>query len=202
MPGCCSIRAIWILNAQEAVVFSRRFSVVEKRWRLACERENQKPGGYALRPLIPTDLELATAFSERKNREGSFRGFGIRVSQSSVGSDSWLDDPITRHVISLSARTESTDDEFLLWPLVLHIKNYFYILVLPMVEPYHLKSYERLCSQPDCGNLIGETESLSSLLLNLPCITGYDHLWWHILLETYSLVILENLRWSLIHLLQ
>lgn len=106
MPGCCSIRAIWILNAQESVVFSRfvclfvppirsvkiqafsvgiggfvimvvflilllvnrRFSVVEKRWRLACERENQKPGGYALRPLIPTDSELATAFSERKNR--------------------------------------------------------------------------------------------------------------------------------------
>lgn len=110
MSGCCSIRAIWILNAQEAVVFSRfvfflflqldllkfeffsggiggfmimdvfllflllnrRFPVVEKRWRLACERENQKPGGYALRPLIPTDSKLAAAFSERKNRFSSF----------------------------------------------------------------------------------------------------------------------------------
>lgn len=109
-------------------------------------------------------------YSKNSCREGSIRGFGIRVSQSSVGSDSWLDDPITRHVISLSARA---DDEFLLWPLVLHIKNYFYILVLPMVEPHHLKSYERLCSQPDCGNLIGGTESMSSILLNLPCITGY-----------------------------
>jgi len=105
-------------------------------------------------------------------REGSVRGFGIRVTSSAQGSDSWADDPITRHIITLYINREE-GDEFSLWPLVLHIKGGYYILVLPLVEPQHSKAYERICRSPDCGNSVGEEDSLSSLLLNLPCITGY-----------------------------
>ncbi|KAF3943377.1 hypothetical protein CMV_030063 [Castanea mollissima] len=140
--GGCSIRAIWILNSIDAVVFSRRFPVVEKRWRTACRSENEKVTenslSYSVFSLFPSDSELAAAFVERKQREGSARGFGIRVSQSSVGSDSWVDDPITRHIIGLYINKEEEGDNNLLWPLILHIKD----------------------------------ESLSSLLLDLPSITG------------------------------
>lgn len=105
-------------------------------------------------------------------REGSARGFGIRVSQSAQGSDSWVDDSITRHIITICInRLEG--DEFSLWPLVLHIKGGYYILVLPLVEPRYFKAYESMNKRSDCGNSAGEEESLSSLLLNLPCITGY-----------------------------
>ncbi|ONK61661.1 uncharacterized protein A4U43_C08F32270 [Asparagus officinalis] len=125
MSGC-GIRALWVLNTQDAVVFSK---------------------------------------------EGSARGFGIRVGQSAQGSDSWIDDPITRHIITLRINRDE-GDEFSLWPLVLHIKGGYCIIILPLVEPQHYKSYERMCSRSDCGNLIGLEDSLSSLLLDLPCITG------------------------------
>ncbi|XP_008793659.2 AP-5 complex subunit mu isoform X2 [Phoenix dactylifera] len=171
----CSIRALWILNAQDAVVFSRRFPVVERRWRLACEKEKDscavEDHGYSAQPLLPTDAELASAFAERKKREGSARGFGIRFSQSVQGSDSWVDDPITRHIITLYIYREERD-EFMLWPLVLHTKGSYHILVLPFVEPQQFKAYGRLCTRSDCGNSVGEECSLSSLLLDLPCITG------------------------------
>ncbi|XP_058084137.1 AP-5 complex subunit mu isoform X2 [Magnolia sinica] len=175
MPGC-SIRALWILSNQDSVVFSRRFPVVEKRWRLACKRENKSSNdenlGHAVLPLLPTDVELASAFAERKKRDGSARGFGIRVTQSAQGSDSWVDDPITQHIISLYIDKEEEGESFLLWPLVLHIKGLHYILVLPLVEPHHLKAYERMCKRSDCGNSVLQ-EGLSSLLVDLPCITGY-----------------------------
>ena len=109
-------------------------------------------------------------------REGSARGFGIRVSQSSVGSDSWVDDPITRHIIGLYINKEEEGDNNLLWPLILHIKGNYCILVLPLVEPRHVKAYARLCQRSDCGNAVGADQSLSSLLLNLPSITGYGKL--------------------------
>ncbi|OVA04423.1 Clathrin adaptor [Macleaya cordata] len=175
MAGC-SIRALWILNNQDTVVFSRRFPVVQKRWRLACKRENESSSndnlGINVSPLLPTDSEFTTAFVERKKREGSARGFGIRVVQSTEGSDSWVDDPITRHIISLYINKEDEGEKYFVWPLVLHIKSPYYILILPSVEPEHLKSYERMCNRSDCGNSIGVEESLSSLLLDLPCITG------------------------------
>ncbi|PIA44741.1 hypothetical protein AQUCO_01700379v1 [Aquilegia coerulea] len=167
MSGGCSIRALWILNNQETVIFSRRFSVVEKRWKLACKRENN-----GISSLLPTDAEISNGFSERKKREGSARGYGIRVTQSAEGSDSWVDDPITRHIIGIYISKEDEEGQYLLWPLVLHIKGQYYILVLPLVEPQHLKAYERMCKRSDCGNCIGVEESLSSLLLDLPCITG------------------------------
>ncbi|XP_020584821.1 AP-5 complex subunit mu [Phalaenopsis equestris] len=174
MTGC-SIRAIWILNLQDTVVFSRRFPVVEKRWRLACQRENESSGshedGGRVEPLLPTDPELASAFSERKRREGSARGYGIRLSHSTPDSDSWSDDPITRHIIMLHINREE-GEEYKLWPLVLHIKGVFYILVLPLVEPQQYKLYMRICRRSDCGNASGGVDGLSSLLLNLPCITG------------------------------
>ncbi|KAI8561493.1 hypothetical protein RHMOL_Rhmol04G0344500 [Rhododendron molle] len=176
MAGGCSIRALWILNNHDVVVFSRRFPVVERRWRAACKSENEscldENVGIDVLPLLPTDSELASAFVDRKTREGSARGFGIRVAQSAEGSDSWVDDPITRHIISLYVNKEDEGENHLLWPLILHIKGHYCILVLPLVEPRHLKAYARMCKRPDCGNAVGMDESLSSLLLDLPSITG------------------------------
>ncbi|KAH7654301.1 AP-5 complex subunit mu-1 protein [Dioscorea alata] len=167
MSGC-SIRALWIISPQDTVVFSRRFPVVEKRWRVACDREL---AGHSLLPSLPSDPELASAFAERKRREGSARGFGIRVAQLSRESDSWIADPISRHIVGLRVQKEE-EEEFLLWPLVLHVKGSYCILVMPLVEPRQFKEYERKCGRPGCGDSDGEGDSLSSLLLSLPCITG------------------------------
>ncbi|KAK0599876.1 hypothetical protein LWI29_009386 [Acer saccharum] len=74
MPGGCSIRALWILNSLDAVVFSRRFPVVERQWKTACKTENEScsededPIKYSVLPLLPTDPELAASFAERKRR--------------------------------------------------------------------------------------------------------------------------------------
>nr|KJB38452.1 hypothetical protein B456_006G255700 [Gossypium raimondii] len=176
MPGDCSIRALWILNNIDAVVFSRRFPVVEKRWRAACQSENESsdddPVKYTVFSSVPSDSELAAAFSERKTREGSVRGFGIRVSQSREGSDSWVDDPITRHIVGVYINKEEEGENNLMWPLALHIKGPYCILILPLVEPRHVKAYARLCKRSDCGNAVTAHENLSSLLLDLPSITG------------------------------
>ncbi|PRQ38951.1 putative Mu domain-containing protein [Rosa chinensis] len=178
MPQGSSIRAIWILNSLDAVVFSRRFPVVEKRWRGAC-KESSTDGGLndTVFPLLPSDSELAAAFVDRKRREGSIRGCGIRVNQSAKGSDSWVDDPITRHIIGIYMCKEkegygNNDKNNLLWPLVLHTKGHFCILILPLVEPRHLKAYARLCNRSDCGNAVGVEDNISSILLDLPSITG------------------------------
>ncbi|KAL6548433.1 AP-5 complex subunit mu [Orobanche gracilis] len=170
MPSGCYIRGLWILNNQDFVVFSRKFPVVERRWRVACEKDSDENFNHH---SLPCDSELAAAFVERKKREGSDRGFGIRVIQSVKGSDSWVDDPITRHVISLHINKEEKGESSLLWPLILHIKGPYFILVLPLVETHHLKSYSRMCNRSDCGSAVGEDENLSSILLDLPCITGY-----------------------------
>lgn len=115
------------------------------------------------------------------HREGTVRGYGIRIAQSVEGSDSWVDDPITRHIISLNIKKEDDDEEdkeeekketYMLWPLILHIKSHYCILVLPLVEPRHLKAYGRICKKPGCGNAVGVDGSVSSLLLELPSITG------------------------------
>lgn len=142
--------------------------MVEKRWRASWKSENDN---FSYDKHI-SDSELAAAFVERREREGSTRGFGIRVTQSNVGSDSWVDDPITRHVISLYINKKEDGDNHLLWPLILHIKGQYCILVLPLVEPRHLKAYARICKRSDCGNAVGVDESVSSLLLDLPSITG------------------------------
>lgn len=114
-------------------------------------------------------------------REGSIRGCGIRASQSAKGSDSWVDDPITRHIIGVYMSKEeggdvNNDINYLLWPLVLHTKGQFCILVLPLVEPRHVRAYARLCTRSDCGNAVGVEDSISSILLDLPSITGYGKL--------------------------
>lgn len=110
-------------------------------------------------------------------REGSVRGFGIRVSQSAEGSDSWVDDPVTRHVISIYINKDEARENYLLWPLILHMKSQFCILVLPLVELGHLNSYKELCKRSDCGNAVGGVDGcLSSLLLDLPSVTGYGKL--------------------------
>jgi len=106
-------------------------------------------------------------------REGSARGFGIRKSNSTLGSDSWVDDPITRHIVGLYINKEEEDTKNLLWPLILHTKGLYSILILPLVEPRHLKAYARLCKRSDCGPALGMDDGLSSLLLDLPSVTGY-----------------------------
>ncbi|CAH9099512.1 unnamed protein product [Cuscuta europaea] len=178
MTRSCSIRAVWIISTQDTVLFSRRFPVVEKRWRAACQLENEHLSDESVKsqwappaPYIPTDSEIAAAFCERKIREGSSRGYGLRVNQSVEVSDSWVDDPITRHMISLFINKEDGVNH-ILWPLIMHIKAHYCVLVLPLVEPHHLRVYSRLCSKADCGNSIGADENLSSLLLDLPSITG------------------------------
>ncbi|CAN6452766.1 unnamed protein product [Victoria cruziana] len=175
MPGC-SIRALWVLNNQDTVVFSRRFPVVERRWRLACQKERgvlyKEDERFASSLLFPGDDEVAAAFSSRKQSEGSVRGYGIRVASSTLGSDSWVDDPITRHVISLRIEKEEEAISTLLWPLILHTKGPYRILILPLVEPAHLEAYKRMLERPDCGNSVGTGDGISSLLLDLPCITG------------------------------
>ncbi|KAK3136675.1 hypothetical protein QOZ80_5BG0440810 [Eleusine coracana subsp. coracana] len=116
----CSVRAIWILTPHDTVAFSRRFAVVEKRWRTTWEAEGgggTGDGTGAGAPL-PADHEVAAAFAERRKREGTARGSGIRTTVSSVGSDSWVDDPITRHIISLHIGKVGGDG-FMLWPVVL-----------------------------------------------------------------------------------
>lgn len=150
--------------------------MVERQWRTACKAENENSSNdnlnYTVYPLLPTDSELAAAFVERKKREGSVRGFGIRVTQSAEGSDSWVDDPITRHIISLFINKDEEGENNMLWPLILHMKGHYCILVLPLVEPQHLKAYAGVCRRSDCGNAIGVPGSLSSLLFDLPSITG------------------------------
>ncbi|WCJ23619.1 clathrin adaptor complexes medium subunit family protein [Euphorbia peplus] len=176
MAGGCGIRAVWILNNLDAVVFSRRFPVVERQWRAACKTENGSsnadPVNYTVSPLLPNDSELASAFVERRKREGSTRGYGIRLTQSDIGSDSWVDDPITRHIISLNISVEEEGEGHLLWPLILHVRGPYCILVLPLVEPRHLIAYSRLCSRSDCGSAVGVDDSISPILLDLPSITG------------------------------
>ncbi|KAJ7564566.1 hypothetical protein O6H91_02G023100 [Diphasiastrum complanatum] len=90
----CSIRALWILNPHSQVLFSRRFPTVERQWQAACKTQAQI-SNITAHPL-PTDSQLAQALADRKNREGSIRGSGIRDALSKEGSDSWVDDPITR----------------------------------------------------------------------------------------------------------
>ncbi|OAY55887.1 AP-5 complex subunit mu [Manihot esculenta] len=176
MPGGCSIRALWIINNLDGVIFSRRFPVVERQWRAACKTENESsnedPVKYTALPVLPNDSEIAAAFMERKKSQGSTRGYGIRVTQSAQGSDSWVDDPIMRHIISLRIGAEEEGESYLLWPLVLHVRGPYCVLALPLIEPRHLKVYSRLCCRSDCGNAVGVDESISSLLLDLPSITG------------------------------
>ncbi|KAI7742557.1 hypothetical protein M8C21_033154 [Ambrosia artemisiifolia] len=176
MNSSCSIRALWILNNQDTVLFSRRFPVVERRWNVAVNRANKRckgdQGFIVLPSSFPTDSEIAAAFTERKKREGSALGYGIRAKQSVEGSDSWVDDPIMRHIVSLHVKKEENGEDYTFWPLILHAKVQYYILVLPLVEPEHLKAYNTLCRRSDCGNGVGVDGNLSSLLLQLPCITG------------------------------
>eukprot|EP01018_Ginkgo_biloba_P026996 Gb_05098 [translate_table: standard] len=70
MPGC-SIRGIWIINNFDNVIFSRRFPVVEKQWRVACKKEEHKSEEKLISSLscpLPTDAEIARAFIDRKQR--------------------------------------------------------------------------------------------------------------------------------------
>ncbi|OMO70270.1 hypothetical protein COLO4_28661 [Corchorus olitorius] len=81
-----------------------------KRWRAAYQTESEStvddPVKYDVYSSI-SNSELAAAFSERKRRERrTVRGFGIRITQSKEGSDSWVDDPITHHIAGLYINKE------------------------------------------------------------------------------------------------
>ncbi|KAL9224577.1 hypothetical protein vseg_000598 [Gypsophila vaccaria] len=165
----CSVRSIWIINNVNAVIFSRKFPTVERRWRAACRGAVEDEA--VTMSSLPNDSEVSESFSNRKKSEGSARGLGLRVAESLQGSDSWVDDPITRHIISLYFSREEGKG-YLLWPLILHVKGPYCILVLPSVELQHLKAYESLYKRSDCGTAVGMDPNLSSLLLDLPSITG------------------------------
>ena len=94
---------------------------------------------------------------------GIARGSGIRTSVSSVGSGSWVDDPITRHIISLQIDKEEGGG-FMLWPVVLQKRGGYYVLVLPLVDPQSFRAFESLLKRPDCGSSAKENGNLSSIL--------------------------------------
>lgn len=175
----CSIRAIWILNRATKLVFSKRFPTVERHWKRACESAAEEAGdeknlaavGY--QPL-PFDPQLLQAFQDRKQREGSIQGNGIRATDSPVGSDAWVDDVITRHIISLQLPKGDGDERpGILWPVILHIAGTYQVLVLPLVQPKDVQDYETLLWRKDCGHATSmEGRNLSSILLDLPCITA------------------------------
>jgi AP-5 complex subunit mu-1 len=137
---------------------------VERQWQQLCE--NQLEAGIK-HQAIPFDAEVAQAFMDRKRSEELEQGQGIREAVSQEGSDSWVDDIITRQVTSLQFSPKG----MMLWPVLEHVRGSFYILVLPLVEPHHLAAYHELCCRSDCGGA-ATNHSLSSLLLDLPCITG------------------------------
>eukprot|EP00249_Psilotum_nudum_P020198 c27600_g1_i1 orf=232-2142(+) len=178
----CGIRALWVLNQSNHVLFSRRFPTVDRQWRVACRRQRiQDNSGTSnsLLVLLPSDNQLVQALVDKKARDGSIQGTGIHDTDSVEGSDSWVDDPITRHIISLQVLSmEEGASSALLWPLILLLKGQFQILVLPLVQPRHMVAYNDLCWRAGCGSPMElkednqQFQGLSSMLLGLPCITG------------------------------
>ena len=56
------------------------------------------------------------------------------------------------------------------WPLVLHTKGIYSILVLPLIDSSHLKAHLRLCKRPEHGIALSMNDGLiglSFLLLDL-----------------------------------
>ncbi|GJP52108.1 hypothetical protein CLOM_g11208 [Closterium sp. NIES-68] len=101
-----------------SILFSRRFPTVDRQWRLLCATSpasavpatgsaavqggTSKPGKgpppVKYRP-VPLDDEISIAFAQHMQRLHSSPA--IRSATSVIGTDEWLDDPITRHVIGL-----------------------------------------------------------------------------------------------------
>ncbi|CAL5348842.1 unnamed protein product [Camellia sinensis] len=164
--------AILVLDYMFSIGYTLRECICRSLVDKLCEQNSEH-----VETCLGGILQKDTAASEGKIcscREGSARGFGIRVAQSVEGSDSWVDDPITHHIISLYINKEEEGENHLFWPLILHIKSQYCILVLPLVEPCHLKACARICKRSDRGNAVGVDGSVSSLLLDLPSITGYE----------------------------
>ena len=111
-------------------------------------------------------------------REVSNQVGGMRDRDILEYSDAWVDDPITRHIISLQilGPEEEGCSATLIWPLILHLKGNFQILVLPLVEPQHLKGYAIISRRHTrgipCIKGHQQFHSLSSMFLELPCVTG------------------------------
>ncbi|KAH7279226.1 hypothetical protein KP509_37G011400 [Ceratopteris richardii] len=181
MQGC-SVRALWVVNtSNNNVLFSRRFPTVDRRWQAACRRQDKADDGCEkgltasfLQISLPTDMQIEKALTYRRSRESPSQVMGLRNKGSLEGSDSWVDDPITRHIISLQIfeLEEDSSSSSLLWPLVLHLRGNFQIVVLPLVEPKHLRQYANICRRKTCGSPYESDHWLSSMLLELPCITG------------------------------
>ena len=138
-------------------------------------------------------------FRHVSRRQEASKTGGIREPSSQPGTDSWLDDPITRHIIGLQVSTpaDSAPDNSPtpvtrdatsspppatssppLWPISLHTKGSFRILVLSSVDPRHLAAYLKLTWQEDCGGPSPAhldspaATTWSTLLTQLPTITG------------------------------
>ena len=127
---------------------------------------------WLLFALILVYVPLSLICREGLNQVGGARDSG----DNSENSDVWVDDPISRHIISL--QISGPEDEgcsaTLIWPLILHLKGNFQILILPLVEPRHLKGYATISRKHTRGSVKDHShfQSLSSMLLELPCVTG------------------------------
>lgn len=83
---------------------------------------------------LPFDAEIARCF--RGHQEAMHATQGLRKLETKPGTDAWLDDPVTQHVVGLST------SDGLLWPVVKHHHGAFVILVLPLVDPFLTENYE------------------------------------------------------------
>jgi hypothetical protein len=95
---------------------------------------------------LPFDAEIAHCF--RGHQEAMHATQGLRKLETKPGTDAWLDDPVTQHVVGLSTSNG------LLWPIVKHHHGAFVILLLPLVDPFLAENYEvggLRCSMFDFG---------------------------------------------------
>ncbi|GAQ88831.1 clathrin adaptor complexes medium subunit family protein [Klebsormidium nitens] len=125
----------------------------------------QSDGSLEIGGRIPFDAEVARCF--QKHQEAMRASQGLRKLGNPAGTDAWLDDPLTQHVIGL--RT----DGGLLWPVVKHhAQGAFTILVLPLVDPFVVESFQALqCYESVNSSSAPKIADLSTLVLLTPAIT-------------------------------
>lgn len=99
------------------------------------EDHRQADGSSQIDGKMPFDADIARCF--QKHQEAMRASQGLRKLVTQPGTDAWLDDPLTQHVIGLCT------DGGLLWPVVKHhAQGAFIILVLPLVDSFVLESYQ------------------------------------------------------------
>ncbi|GBG61197.1 hypothetical protein CBR_g19730 [Chara braunii] len=108
MLHSCSFRAIWVLNDNGDVCFSKRYPTVERKCRQlselavrAADVDESQRRIVEYRPL-PYDNDLAGEFTRAYvQRDKSDLEGAIRLTQTVPGTDAWVDDPFMSYLISL-----------------------------------------------------------------------------------------------------